>query len=86
MWRGDDHGLSDLRTIPSSYSLSKAWRAQASLSGQRRRALAKTGAPRVGTECKNAVCVAVVAESWLLNFQEFLKKTLILSRSFDDLK
>ena len=44
------------------------------------------GSSAGGHRMQNAMCVAVVAESWLLNFREFLKKTLILSRSFDDLK
>ena len=32
------------------------------------------------------MCVAVLSESWLLDFREFLEEILKLSRGFDDLK
>ena len=62
---GYDCRLLDIRRVHGDLmipALSKAWRAQASLSGQRRRALAKTGAPRVGTEC-----ITPCALRWLPN-------------------
>ena len=51
MWSGEDHGESERRMMPAASSLRNSASAVRSLSGSRRRALAKTGLPVVSTEC-----------------------------------
>ena len=84
MWRGDDHGLSDLRMIPSSKSLSKAWRAQLGESLRTEAtSFGKDGGSAGGYRMHNAVCITMSAKSWLLYFREFQKEVLIHSRCLD---
>ena len=65
MWRGLNHGEEECRTIPTFFILRNSALAEASFSGSKWRAFAKTGGPGAVGRLWKTPCLGVEAEKLL---------------------